>query len=236
MATTEAVDPRVAAGMAALLATRRERIAAGETPIGWKVGFGAKAAMEKLGITGPLVGFLSDAGRVESGGEVSLAGWTQPVAEPEVAVHMGADLAGDATEAEAKAAIAGLSAAIELADLAFAPDDVEAILRGNVYQRHLICGPRDLSRRGGSVAGLRSRVIRNGAEVATQSDLEANTGRVLDIVRHVADVLARAGQRLRAGEVIITGSIVPPVFLTADDRELTHDVKGLGRVSVRLTR
>ncbi len=236
MTAIEADDPRVAAGMAALLAKRRERIAAGETPVGWKVGFGAKAAMEKLGITGPLVGFLSDAGRVESGGQVSLAGWTQPLAEPEVAVHMGADLPGGATEAEAKAAIAGLSAAIELADLAFAPEDVEAILRGNIYQRHLIAGTPDFSRAGGSVAGLSSRVIRNGAEVAHQTDLEANTGRVLDIVRHVAGVLAHAGERLRAGELIITGSIVPPIFVAAGDRELVHDVGGLGRVSVRLTR
>ena len=41
-------DPRIARGMEKQLAQRRARIAAGEKPIGWKVGLGAKAAMERL--------------------------------------------------------------------------------------------------------------------------------------------------------------------------------------------
>ena len=43
-------DPRVARGMKAQLEQRRERIAAGEKALGWKVGFGAPAAMGKLKI------------------------------------------------------------------------------------------------------------------------------------------------------------------------------------------
>ena len=41
-------DPRIARGMQKQLGQRRARIAAGEKPIGWKVGLGAKAAMERL--------------------------------------------------------------------------------------------------------------------------------------------------------------------------------------------
>jgi 2-keto-4-pentenoate hydratase len=221
--------------MAAQLGKRRERIAAGETPIGWKVGFGAKTAMEKLGISAPLVGFLMESGRLESGNTASVAGWTQPLAEPEIAVHIGHDLSGDADEAAAEAAIAALSPAIELANLDPAPDRIETILAGNIYHRHVIVGPPDRSRQGGSVTGLRTRVIRNGEEAATQSELEANTGRIVAIVRHVAGLLARCGERLRAGELIIAGSITPPLFLDADDREIAHEVEGLGSVSVRFT-
>jgi 2-keto-4-pentenoate hydratase len=36
-------------------------------------------------------------------------------------------------------------------------------------------------------------------------------------VRHVADLLPVFGERLRAGEIIITGSIVPPMTVTAKD-------------------
>ena len=38
-------DPRIARGMTAQLAKRRERIAAGERPLGWKVGLGSPATM-----------------------------------------------------------------------------------------------------------------------------------------------------------------------------------------------
>ena len=51
-------DPRIARGMKLQLAKRRERIAAGEKPLGWKMGFGAPAAMAKLNISAPLIGYL----------------------------------------------------------------------------------------------------------------------------------------------------------------------------------
>ena len=89
-------DPRVKRGMAVQLERRRALIAAGGKPIGWKIGFGAKPIMERLKISGPLVGFLMQSGHVASGGTISLAGWTNPVAEPEVAVYMGKDLAAGA--------------------------------------------------------------------------------------------------------------------------------------------
>jgi 2-keto-4-pentenoate hydratase len=229
-------DPRIAAGMAAQFALRKRRMAAGEKPIGWKVGFGAKTAMEKLGTTAPLVGFLTSAGLVPSGDAVSLKAWTHPVGEPELAVQIGKDLAADADEAALEAAIAGLAPAIELANLDPAPDRIETILSGNIYHRHVIVGAVDGSRSGGSVTGLRSHVIRNGEEVASQSALEANTGRIVAIVRHVADVLAYYGERLAAGEFIIAGAVTPPLFLDARDSELIHRVDGLGSVSVRFSR
>jgi 2-keto-4-pentenoate hydratase len=57
-------DPRIARGMATQLATRRARIAAGDAPLGWKVGFGAPAAMAKFNITAPLVGYLMRSGQL----------------------------------------------------------------------------------------------------------------------------------------------------------------------------
>ena len=62
--------PAVVAGMEKLLARRAELLAEGATPIGWKLAFGTPAAMEKLGTTGPLVGFLTDATLLADGGRV----------------------------------------------------------------------------------------------------------------------------------------------------------------------
>jgi len=52
-------DARVARGMRAQLALRRQRLDAGDAPLGWKVGFAAPAMLKRLDITGPLVGFLT---------------------------------------------------------------------------------------------------------------------------------------------------------------------------------
>ena len=40
------------------------------------------------------------------------------------------------------------------------------------------------------------------------------------IVRYVADLLARSGEKLRAGDFIIAGSVVPPIQLDAHDEEI----------------
>jgi 2-keto-4-pentenoate hydratase len=169
-------------------------------------------------------------GRIESGGTASLAGWTKPVAEPEVAVHIGRDVApGD----DAVVAIAALGPAIELADLDRPPEDVEAILAGNIYQRHVVLGP---TRPDASLYGLTGRLIRRGAEAARTTDLEANTGRIADIVRHVAALLAACGERLRAGEIIIAGSVVTPLFIEPDEAEVAFALDPIGEVTVRFSR
>lgn len=226
-------DPRVTRGMQAQLEARRAKIAAGDRPLGWKVGFGAPAAMQKLNITAPLVGFLMQSGRIESGGTASFAGWSKPVAEPEIAVHIGCDLPGGGDEAAAAAAIAALSPAFELADLDQPPEDVEAILARNIYQRHVVLGPRDDTRAGARIEGLTGRLMRRGAEVAHTGDLEANTGPLVALVRHVADVLAACGETLRRGEVVIAGSVVPPVFIEPDETEVAFALDPIGTVSVR---
>ena len=225
-------DPRIARGMAIQLTSWHERLKAGEKALGWKVGFGAAAAMERLAIEAPLVGFLTDRSLIRSGDSVPLAGWTRPVAEPEIAIYMGKDLAAGADHGKARAAIGALGPAIELADLDHPPDDVTAILARNIYQRHVILGPRDASRAGCVLDGLRASVIRNGDEVAGTTDPQALTGNYLDIVCHVASLLAAFGERLRAGQVIITGSVVPPLWAAAGE-EIAFSLEPVGSVSVR---
>ena len=134
-------DERIQRGMATQLAERRRRIDAGEAPLGWKLGMSAPPVMEKLGIDAPLVGYLLAPARVESGATVSIGDWSNAKLEPEIAVHMGSDLAGDASREDAEAAIAGIGAAIELVDLDAGESDPEKILAADIYQRHVVLGP-----------------------------------------------------------------------------------------------
>ncbi len=227
-------DPRILRGMAVQLGCWRKRLNAGEQPLGWKVGFGAPAVMRKLAIAAPLIGFLTDRALIETGATIALADWKKPVAEPEIAVYLGHNLSAGADRDTVKAAIAGVGPAIELADVDRLPEDVEQILAGNIYQLGVILGPCDASRAGGVVDGLHADITRNGSAFAQTSDPQALTGDLIDIVRHVADTLAAFGQTLRAGQVIITGSIVPPLWVAAGE-EIEFRLDPVGSVSVRFT-
>ena len=225
-------DPRIARGMQKQLATRRERIAAGERSLGWKVGLGAPALMEKLGIKGPAVGYLMQRALVLSGGTVSFAGWKKPVAECEIAVRMARDVGGGATPESAAAAVKEIFPAIELADFdpPPTPDNLEAVIGNDIYQRHVVLA--GITRPGASLAGLTSKPIRRGVEAPSTQDLEALTGKLPDIVAHVANTLVAYGEKLATGDVIITGSITPPIMLEQDETALTHVLEPVGEISV----
>lgn len=211
-------DPRIVNGMKRQLRWRRELLEAGKKSLGWKLAFGGPAAMERLKINAPLVGFLMADAEVASNSAISLAGWTKPAAEPELTVYMDKDLGPDAERQTIQAAIAGLGAAIEVADVDHPSEDVEGTLARDIYQRHLIFGQCDAAHAGGSLSGLRARVERNGRVMADTSDLEALTGELITIVGHVAKLLSFFGETLRAGEVIIAGSITPPFWVHAGER------------------
>jgi 2-keto-4-pentenoate hydratase len=227
-------DPRIAAGMRKQSALQQERLASGAKIAGWKVGFGAPAAKEKLRLAAPLMGFLLDRALLASGSKVSLKGWQKPVAEPEIAVYIGKDIGAGADEATIRAAIAALGPAIELADADGPMDDVESILAGDIFQRHVVLGPRDDSRAGARLDGLSGQLVRSGNLVEVPADLEASTGRIIDIVRHVADTAAAVGETLRAGQFIIAGSVVAPLFV-APGESLSFGLSPGGAVSVEFT-
>ena len=75
----------VARGMRALLARRDAALAGGAKPVGWKIGFNTPAIQEHFGLTGAVVGYLTDAGVSPDGATIPLAGWGAPAVEVEVA-------------------------------------------------------------------------------------------------------------------------------------------------------
>jgi 2-keto-4-pentenoate hydratase len=192
---------------------RRELLHAGKKPLGWKLAFGGPAALERLRINAPLVGFLMADAVLPSNSTVSITGWKKPAAEPEITVYLGRDLPAGAGRNATIAAIAALGAAIELADVDHPSDDVEGTLARNIYQRHVILSEGDASHAGGVLTGLNARVLRNGAEMANTSNFEDLTGELIDIVAHVANLLSFFGEALRAGQIIIAGSITPPIWV-----------------------
>jgi 2-keto-4-pentenoate hydratase len=210
-----AADPRVRRGMDAQLELRRERLAAGDAPLGWKVGFGTPEAFEKLGTSAPLVGFLLCSALVPSGSAYSIDGFGRPALEPEVAVRVG----------EGGVRVA-LGPAFEIADVE-PTSDLERILAGDIFQRGVVLGP--MAERGSLEAA--SAVVTVNGEAMRVGDPQALPGAIPDVIAHVSDLLPEFGERLRPGDVVITGSIVPPLQVEPGDR-VEYELGGVGSVSI----
>lgn len=225
--SSDAVDPRVAAGLPAQLARRAELLAHGAEPVGWKVGFNLPAVQEAFGITEPISGFLTTASVIRAGKPHSLAGATQPMAEPELAIHIGAELAPDCSPVAAEEAIVAFGPAIEVADVHPPRTDIAEIVATNVYHRAVLLGEPV---RGASLAGVVARVAFNGEELGDADPLEAALDPVA-VVRIIARTIAAGGERLRPGDAIIAGTLMPPPVVSPGD-ELALDLGPLGSLSL----
>src|ERR1035438_1652166 len=112
----------VEAGMRALLARRSAELEGGATAVGWKIGFNTPAIQAHFGISGAVVGYLTDTTVMDAGAPIDLSGWQRPALEVEVAIRVG-DNGG----------IGALGPALELVDLNLPFDRLEPILAGNVF-------------------------------------------------------------------------------------------------------
>ena len=233
--TPDLMDERIRRGIAAQLSARRRRIAAGEQPLGWKVGFGTPGGMKMLGVEHPLLGYLMRSGVIESGTELPLAEFTRAALEPEIAVYLGAAIDQDACEEEIRAAVSAIGPAIEIADITVPfSAGPEEILKRNVYQKGVVLGATDERRAGVQLGGLTASVEQDGIALDVPDDLESNTGAILDVLASVAGTLALVGERLEAGDLVIAGSIIPPLILEAAS-EISYTLGDAGPVSIRVS-
>jgi 2-keto-4-pentenoate hydratase len=200
-------------GTAALLTRRREILAQGAEPIGWKVGFNLPEFQERLGIDRPLAGFLTSDGLLEDGSE-----WDDlpVVVESEVAVELGAD----------GRSIAALLPALELADPPDLDLGVEQILAGNIFHRGVAFGPRAETRQPGA-----ARILVNGEQQHALS-AEQTAANLDAMVEAVAGRLADADEELQPGDRIITGVLAPPHRAEPGDT-VRLELESVGAVELR---
>lgn len=224
------VDPRITAGLRAQLVRWHGILAAGAERVGWKIGLNVPAVQRQLGITTPVIGHLTSQTLVDATGRHALAAAVRPGIEPEIAIHVGANVAPGGSIDEAREAIEALGAALEVIDLDRPIDDVEALLAGNVFHRAVVLAPP--GDRPTVPDGLVARVRREGGEDQAVSVAPA-LGDPAAVVRFVADLLGTAGERLRAGDRIIAGSLTPPIWVVPGDR-VTLSAGALGEATITL--
>jgi len=175
---------RIRRGTEALLTRRREILAQGADPIGWKIGFNVHAVQEQLGIDRPVVGFLTSDTLLAPETDWSIEEEGPVVVESEVAVEIGPD----------GRSIAAVLPALELADMPDLELEIEQILAGDIFHRGVAFGPRVEGRDPGI-----GRIEVNGETQHTltaaerDSVLQAISASVPYLAKRARDSAGRAG-------------------------------------------
>jgi len=182
------------------------RYARGEKSIGIKMGLTSRAKMLQVGVTDMNWGRLTDGMIVEDGGELTFARYVHPRAEPEIAFRLRAPLEGNVTHLEAGAAIEGVAAAIEILDSRFKNFKFRMtdVIADNSSSSGLIIGPwhrpdMDFSNLGMSLE-INARPVQLGSSAAI-------LGHPIRSLAAAARLMALRGQRLEAGDIVLSGAI-----------------------------
>lgn len=181
-----------------------ERLRRGERLVGWKLGYTSQAMREQMGVAEPNLGPLTDAMLLVDGADVS-GRFTQPRVEPEVALRFERDVAPGADRAAVLRAVGNAHAALEVVDSAYTD-----------YRFRIEDNTADGSSAAGVVVG-RELALDGMADVAVRLDVDGfpvGSGHGRDASGHPADgvvwlvaQLAARGERLRAGDLVITGGL-----------------------------
>ena len=229
------VTPRDAYRIQRLIVDRR--VAAGDRVIGYKAALTSPAMQAQTGIGEPMLGTLLASRRFEEDEPVSLsrAGFLRATLEPEIAVVLGRDLQGPGlASADVPGAVAGYLPAIELGDYRIDGEmrSLQAGVVCNTFSGGIVLGrpltaPHGLDLR---YEGMAMHV--NGKPAGSGTGVEV-LGDPLASVAFCANTLATLGLSLRAGMVLMTGSIVASIPLAAGDH-VQVGFSRLGRVEVRI--
>lgn len=213
------------------------RVAAGERVIGKKIGLTSKAVQNMLGVMQPDFGFLTDGMAYSQGQEMPISEQLiQPKAEGEIAFILKKDLMGPGlTAADVIAATECVIPCFEVVDSRV--EDwlikIQDTVADNASCGLFVLGDTAVSPRQVDLRTVGMVVEKNGSLLSTGAGAAA-LGSPVNCVMWLANTLGEFGIPLKAGEVILSGSLVPMENVKAGDF-MSISVGGMGTASVRFT-
>jgi 2-keto-4-pentenoate hydratase len=230
------IAPRgLADGIAAQIAVAR--LSGAHPPAGFKIGATSRRMQEYLGLPGPLAGFMAEAGLHGSGSTLSFALFLNAGVECELAVVLAQDLPpGPCSNAQAAAAVGELMAGIEVVENRYGPLEAlgsPTLVADQVYHAGAILGAPYPDWRGLDLRNLAGNVSVNRQErgAGTGADLLGDPMAALAWL--AASEEAKAFGGLRAGQVVMLGSVCPPIWLDSP-AEITVQFAPLPAVTLSL--
>jgi len=210
------------------------RVQAGETVVGKKIGVTSKAVMNMLGVYQPDFGILLDGMVYNEGQAIEAATLIQPKAEGEIAFILKHDLQGPGVSAaDVMAATAGVMTCFEIVDSRIRDwkIKIQDTVADNASCGVFVLGDRVVDPRDVDLNTCGMVLEKNGEIVATGAGAAA-LGAPANAVAWLANTLGALGVCLKAGEVILSGSLAAMVPVKAGD-SLRVSIGGIGGCSVR---
>ena len=207
-----------------------------ESVAGYKIGVTTPRMQEMVGLTHPIAGAILSGGVINAPVELRCADFVRLGLECEVAVQLRTPLDarnGPLARNKITAAVGVIAAAFEIIEdrnADYKSLDMPSLVADDSWNAGMVAGaPGQLI----DLADAPGRLSVNGALVDTGSTADV-LGHPLNSIAWLCEHLARRGQRVEAGQWIMTGTIIPTRFPKPGDHYL-FEIEGLAPVEVRIS-
>lgn len=207
----------------------------GHRILGPKMGLTSQAKMKQMHVEEPIYGYVFDYMNVPDSGTIRMKDLIHPKVEAEIAFVLGRDIEGPGmTGAQVLAATEYVVPALEIIDSRYEnfrftlPD----VIADNASSSRVVFGNR-LTKPDGLELDLVGVTLSINGEIKDLGAGAAVVGHPANSVAMLANMLARKGEKLKAGAVILTGGVTGAVMLASGDT-VSAKLDGLGEVSFKV--
>ncbi|MGI8312817.1 2-keto-4-pentenoate hydratase [Saccharopolyspora hattusasensis] len=227
-------DGDIEAAYAVQRLTTERAVAAGHRLVGRKIGLTSLAVQRQLGVDQPDFGALLSHMAVPHAGLVPAGRLLQPRVEAEVALVLRADLPDPGCTVEDVVAATEFAVpALEIVDSRIDGWDISIVdtIADNASSGLFVLGEERVTPGQVDLSSVRMTLSRNDEPVSAGSGADC-LGGPLNASVWLASTLARMGDPLRAGDIVLTGALGPMVTAEAGDVFAT-EISGLGTARIR---
>lgn len=210
------------------------RLSEGEKVVGKKIGVTSQAVMDMLEVDQPDFGFLTDAMQCQNGDTIVInETLIQPRAEGEIAFLLKDDLIGPGvTTDDVIKATEGVFACFEIVDSRIKDwkIKIQDTVADNASCGLFVLGDNMASLDDLDLSNCAMSFEKNGEVVATGTGAVAMNS-PLNCVAWLANTLGSFGISLNAGDIILSGSLVPLIPASPGDH-MRVDIEGIGSAAI----
>jgi 2-keto-4-pentenoate hydratase len=208
--------------------------AASRGPVaGLKIATTTKIMQQLMGIDHPCGGMIF-ANRIhQSPAKIDKAGFVSLVVECELAVRLGRDLPDKGTpytRDEARAAVGSVMAAFELIEdrhAVYKSTSALSLIADNAWKGGIVLGPEQAPPAGHDLNGIAGTLEVNGV-----AHKHGTTDDPMGALAWVANLAVSRGRPMLAGQVVITGSVIPTLPISPTET-FRFSLAGIGTTEMR---
>ena len=210
--------------------------ASGDGRAGWKVGATTPGMQAYLGVDGPAYGHILTDSMLANGATLPAAEFCNPGIECEIAVRLSADADSGPYDRDRIAAVIGaVFPAIEIVENRygdFLARGTPTLIADDFFHKACVPGMATEAWHALDLAALAGRTLIDGTERGAGTGADV-MGHPLEAVAWLANARAARGAPLSAGDIVLTGSVAPVIWIESFPADARIEIEEIGDVSVR---